>query len=131
MYICEDCGRHDPDNDECVCGGNIVKAKRCDNCNEWTAPIHLHTDKAKDNGVCEDCIEKNATVDNMIKFGGHETVKIAVNGYFVALLGVDQINNILNAFVNDTAPIVEKRQKAIDYANENQDEFGDYIKEWL
>lgn len=131
MYICEDCGKIYEDEEvetvdempygerhcglgkpiwdmsrveveACSCGGELVKAKKCEKCGEWM-PDNSHY-------VCANCRDEYATLDSMIEMGGECQNKIALNGFLTSVFSARDIELILidtlkrrdDEFVNNT-----------------------------
>jgi hypothetical protein len=96
---------------------------KCEQCGDWAAELH--------NGVCEDCLAGDATVDNALLFGNSNQEEISVNGYFAKLFGEAQINSILRNKYLELTTEIERREKAREFCLEDKDEFGKFIKEQL
>ena len=143
MYICEKCGKPYEDyevetkeklpygekhcglgepmydltrtivDDECECGGEIVKAKPCKNCNKWTT---------EDMDFCRECLEEHKTLDTMLEIGADYEEKICINGFLACAFTKEDIELILI----DTLKNGEKENldKAIEkYFEEDMDYF--------
>lgn len=116
MYICKDCGKNYEDYEvesieelpygeehcglgkplyplkrtyiesECGCGGEIVKAKPCENCYSWTA-------EGRD--FCIDCLEEHKTIDTMLEIGADWEETISLNGFLASAFTKEDIEQIL------------------------------------
>lgn len=116
MYICEDCGKIYEDEEAvsveempygeehcglgkpiwdnnrvevetCSCGGELVKAKKCEKCGEWMPDNIYH--------ICSDCRDKYATLDAMIEMGAEWQNKFALNGFLTSIFSAKEIELIL------------------------------------
>lgn len=116
MYICVDCGKTYEDyevetveelpygeehcglgkplynlkrtviEDECDCGGEIVKAKPCEKCYSWTA---------ENKTFCLDCLNEHKTLDTMLEIGADWEEKISLNGFLMSAFTKEDIEQIL------------------------------------
>ena len=116
MYICEDCGNIYEDEEvetvdempygerhcglgkpiwdmsrveveNCSCGGELVKAKKCEKCGELM-PDNSHE-------ICAVCRDEYATLDTMIEIGADWQNKISLNGFLTSVFSAKDIELIL------------------------------------
>ena len=104
MYICEDCGKIYEDEEAedvyattgyynlvniepCSCGGNLVKAKRCEKCDEFMPEDNL--------ALCDSCIEEYETLENALEIGADYEEKVSLNGFFASAFTKEEIESIL------------------------------------
>lgn len=116
MYICEDCNKIYEDEEvetvdempygeehcglgspiwdmsrveveNCSCGGELVKAKRCEKCDEFM-PDNSHE-------ICAVCRDEYATLDTMIEIGTDWQNKILLNGFLTSVFSAKDIELIL------------------------------------
>ena len=139
MYICEDCGDTRSElkeeyehiggfqsgkqgytytDDECSCGGTYVEAVKCEECGDWASELY--------SGVCDDCLENNATVANAERFGEEERTYVSINGLYARVFSQDQINHILKVTLNEmlNSTICDT---AIKFCLKNKAEFGEFL----
>lgn len=144
-YVCEDCGRvldeeelpvYNEDYgfetgigyksiiqeivDTCNCGGSFVEATECE-CGEYFNDC--------DNiGICNNCLEENATFENAIKIGNENPEKISINGYFASEFTVEEIEEILRRELIESSEFVDKR-KHKEYCLNNKNDLAEIIGE--
>ena len=90
MLMCERCGEayeDDTSYDYCTCGGSLMEAKECEDCGE-AMPADRHR-------ICEECLKKEITYDNILLYGDQEKEEIKINMLFWYAFGEDKINEIL------------------------------------
>lgn len=123
MYICRDCGKIYEDEeietidelpygevhcglgapiwdnnrvilkDECDCGGEITKAKKCEKCNEWTT---------EDRSFCLDCLDTHKNLETMLEIGADWEEKISLNGFLMSAFTKEDIEQILIDILKNT-----------------------------
>lgn len=97
------------------CGSEDIEiAKKCDICGEYTF----------ENAVCDNCLEENATLENAIKYGNDEKVKVELNSFFAWSLSSAEINDIL-------AQWCEENQGALflkEFCSQNKYDFARWVK---
>lgn len=93
MWICENCGKtyHDEDIvDEfeygCECGGQLVEAKKCEKCTNYTH--HLRK-------LCMECVLEEKNIDTMLEIGEKLPEKISINSFLAFCFEPKEINRIL------------------------------------
>lgn len=130
MFICTECGRIYEElrcsresygavtPDECVCGGDIVEAKECEACGEY-----IPEDASM--SVCKWCIEEEMTVATAIKMGRHGKSEVKINGFFATVLTEQDIDEILEAFVEQH--FLDKSKPVREYILEDPD----YLEDWI
>lgn len=146
MYICDECGetRKELDTEyfdtgvrfqdgnngfeqtdfDCSCGGTYVEAERCGECSDWADPDKIH------NGVCENCLSQNVSIENAELLGMVISEPINVNSFYARVFGESQINHILMTVFLELSPF-EKQEKAKAFLMSDKDEFAKFVKEWL
>lgn len=148
MVICEDCGAVVDESElvttrsyvsdymggcyetytECSCGGSVVDAKQCEMCGEYFREDELH------DGICDECLKDEATVDNAIKCGkdGSARADVSVNGFLAMLFTSEKIDEIL---IREVERLVgksdENAKHIIDVAEAWCLEDKSYFAEWL
>ena len=93
MWICENCGKtyHDEDivdefEDGCNCGGELVEAKKCEKCINYTDIWHT---------LCMDCVLEEKTTDTMLDIGAKYPEKVSINSFLAFCFEPKEINSIL------------------------------------
>lgn len=104
MYICKDCGKIYEDEEaedvyvttsyynlaeivSCCCGGELVKAKRCEKCDEFMPEDNL--------ALCDSCIEEYETLENALEIGADYEEKVSLNGFLTSEFTKEEIESIL------------------------------------
>lgn len=104
MYICKDCGKIYEDEeaedvyattryynlveiDSCTCGGELVKAKRCQKCDEFMPEDSF--------SLCDSCVEEYETLENALEIGADYGEKVSLNGFFASAFTKEEIESIL------------------------------------
>ena len=131
MFVCENCGRiyedvkgsREPHGeytpDACKCGGAIVEAKLCKVGGEYMP---------EDEGdVCKFCLEAETSVENAILIGKKNREKVEINGFFTSILDIDDIEEILEAYVEQH--FMDDSKEVKEYLFEDKDYFEDWIME--
>ena len=140
MLICNHCGRTIEDyptykqahgnsyeeevvNENCpYCNrGELVEAKRCAICDEWTAKDEL----IQNGEVCDECLNGYATPEHAVEYGATHRDDIHINGFIKFCLTEDEINNILMAYMRKTPH--KFVDKAKPYCLEDKFAFGWHI----
>lgn len=111
--------------DNCACGGNFVEGKKCSLCDEYYDPDKL------EGGVCEYCLEQEATLENAIRFGDDNQEEIAINGYLARSFTNTQIEEILTKHLVEAQKITPAKinQEAKDYCLDDKSCFGEWLEE--
>ena len=113
MYICTDCGKVFEDweveredstygeehcglgapitrfmriDTECSCGGEIVKAKECERCGEFTAEY---------NDLCLNCYDEYKTLDSVLEIGAEWEENVSLNGFLLSAFTKEEIECVL------------------------------------
>lgn len=141
MYICNVCGHTKEDlpwvriygdnllegymderDESCPCckNGSMVEATECEVCGKYFDNSELH-------GVCEVCIEKAKTVGNALKIGDMSRENVAINSFVASVLTEDQINRILENYVEQH--FTDQSKEVSRYCELDIWEFSDFIKE--
>ena len=104
MYICKDCGKLYEDEeaedvyattryynlvaiDSCACGGELVRAKRCQRCDEFMPEDSF--------SLCDSCVEEYETLENALEIGTDYEEKVSLNGFFTSVFTKEEIESIL------------------------------------
>lgn len=107
--------------DTCNCGGNFVEATECEMCGEYF-------NDCDDIGICNNCLEENATFENAIKIGDDNPEKIYINGYLASEFTNEEIEEILRRELVESSEFVDKR-KYKEYCIKNQYDLAEIIGE--
>lgn len=110
MYICKDCWKIYDDEevetcyecessrknvfvvgscvkvDDCICGGELVKAVHCERCGSWVEV---------GNSLCEDCLEEYKTLETALDIGEEWDGCISLNGFLLSFYSREDIEQIL------------------------------------
>lgn len=149
MYICDECGNvvceHDLQTRKdfkpvemslhtdwcyetmtapCECGGEFVKAKKCEICGEYIPEDGLD--------LCDNCIEKGETLENALKIGDENNISVEINGFLASMFEKDEIEEILTRELKRADVDFIKssiREKVSNYLNEDVDSFVQFLKE--
>ena len=140
MYICEDCGDTRSElkevyehiggfqsgkqgytytSDDCSCGGTYVEAVECEECGEWASELY--------NGFCEDCLKGEATISNAILYGDTKKEAININGLYLKVFGVAQINSILQSAFFEKTTKGERINNANEFCLKDKEEFSEFL----
>lgn len=148
MLICEDCGSvlHEDelktersyvsdyaggcyeDYTCCPCGGSVTEAEQCEVCGEYFKPEDLHE------GMCEDCLKQEMTVDNALRCGKDASARqeVSVNGFLARCFDEEEIDALLLEALEMQINSSEANAVAImDSAEEWCEEDIGYFAEWL
>lgn len=146
MYICTDCGKVFEDwevitevenpygeehcglgvprtrfiriDTECLCGGEIVKAKECERCGEFTAEYR---------DLCFNCYDEYKTLDTVLEIGAEWECTVPLNGFLLSAFTKEDIEQILIDTLKNSEK--EKLDKAIDkYCEEDIEYFRGYAE---
>jgi RecJ-like exonuclease len=113
MLICEDCGalyNEIPEDNQCKCGGRLTEAKQCPIC-------QTHYIDEQDE-MCEECKDKNSTIENVLAIGNKYDVEMNINGFWYSVFSKDEIEQcLLNCFNELPSHIKNKYIK--DYVDED------------
>lgn len=121
MFICEDCGRLREDvgcyyeahgelrANECDCGGVFVEAKECPSCGEYINPHGA--------GLCDNCLENEMTVENAIELGEYNRESVKLNGFYLSIMTLEQIEYIIKDWVSRT--VLDKSAQVKEYIGED------------
>ena len=150
MVICEDCGDVLDESDlkqersyisdymggcyetysVCPSGGEVVDAKRCEICGEYFREDELH------DGVCDECLKEEMTVDNAIECGkdGSARMEVSINGFLAFCFNQEEIDALLIKALEDKintsridANVVIDR--AEEWCSEDKSYFADWLKD--
>lgn len=147
MLICEDCGRtlHEDDlvtqksyvsdyaggcyeeYSTCPCGGDVEEAEMCVCCGEYFKKDEL-TD-----GICEDCLKEQMSVDNAIEAGNEAKVTVELNGFLASVfnesvierLMLDEFEKIIDASDDGAMAAIDKAEE---WCREDLLWFADWLK---
>lgn len=110
--------------DSCSCGGNFVEGEKCYQCQEYFDPDKL------EGGVCENCLEQEATFDNAIKLGDENQEEIAINGYLASSFTTTQIEEVLTKHLIEAQKITPAKinKEAKDYCLDDKSCFGEWLE---
>jgi hypothetical protein len=151
MYICEDCGKIYEDEEAvsveempygeehcglgkpmwdmnraeveaCSCGGELVKAKKCEKCDEWMSD--------NSHSLCEDCANEYATLETVLAIGADWETKMSLNGFLCSVYSKEEIELILmDALTAKGEDFIKSEIKK--YCDEDKDYFmGEADKRW-
>lgn len=146
MYICDKCGKLFDDDElpqitehfplceefdfstkifyeeNCSCGGEIVKALSCEKCGEYF----------KENGrcICEKCLNEYKSLDIALEIGSDWEEKLSLNGFLASSFTKEEIELILIDTLKNNEK--EKMENAInDFCEYDIDNFWGYAeKKW-
>lgn len=128
-YICEECKTIFDDVDSPICpecGNDLVDALMCPECGELVPHLYGHGN----NLLCDECIQKVATIKNVIRWCYDDKQSIEINCALIALLSASEIETILTEYLNTDpkSPSMNNRieQRKTEFLEENKDEFGEY-----
>ena len=84
------------------------------------------------NEVCDDCLEKNTTLRNAIKFGEENKVNVEINGFIANVYSADEINRILKRNLEEdktqTFEIKQVLKEAENYCLKDKYDFSEFLK---
>ena len=140
MYICWKCGelfedlkteRRYGDNylggfiDETIdtcphCKVDLVEATKCPVCGRWFDNTEL-------DGVCAHCLEDYETVGTALEIGDKNRIDVKVNSFVAYALSDDQINHILEKWVEEN--FTDHCKTVIEYCRDDNAYFSDFVKE--
>lgn len=80
-------------------------------------------------GICEDCIEENSTLYNLIRAGEEETSDVTINGFLASAFSSSEINEILEKAFCEMLTLLPQKAKGIikDYVNADKDYFAETV----
>lgn len=92
-FMCERCGKvydgdETPLSGDCECGGYLEDAMKCEICGEIFIPDDY-------NCICDECLEKNASVDTVFELYGDLNETIEINDFLANVFSKDEIEEIL------------------------------------
>ncbi|HKL74386.1 MAG TPA: hypothetical protein VJ903_05820 [Clostridia bacterium] len=140
MYICEECGDTRSElkeeyehiggfqsgkqgytytDDDCSCGGTYVEAVKCKECGEWASELY--------SGFCDDCLKGEARISNAIHYGDSKKEPININGFYLKVFGVAQINSILQNAFFETTTEGERITNANEFCLKDKEEFSEFL----
>lgn len=106
--------------DTCRCGGDFIEATKCDVCGEWFDNTDL-------NGVCEDCLNYHETVGEALELGENDKTTVTINGFVAAVLSEEQINKILERWVEEN--FTDRSKPVVEYCEDDKDYFADFVRD--
>lgn len=144
MFICEECGHifdqsevdtWEENRGECWgvpcteklsgcpnCRGYYTDAKRCKKCGDWI--------KEDDPDLCNDCIEKEKTQENVVEIGNQWKEKVTINGFLTSCFSEEEIEDILFDHINSLDE-EKKKQMIVDYCDFDTLDFINWVvKKW-
>lgn len=134
MFICMHCGHEfeEPQKDydrgtghmdECCpnCGSeDFEEAAECEICGT------THSVDALENGVCKDCLEKRATLENAYAYGEKYRTSIEINGLLAYAFDAKEIEGFLRMVLRESR---YKDRDARNFCMDDPYEFAKFIKE--
>ena len=108
-YKCHHCG-----DDE------LVEATECEICGEY-----FYDEEGL--GICEECFEKNETVETALEYGAEREESVAINGAFYAVYTEEEINAILTKHFEEH--FTDHSKKIIRFCEEDKSDFADWLIE--
>ena len=112
-YTCPHCG-----SDE------LNEAYQCEICGEWFGCDEINGSVGQ--MVCDECMEKKATADNVVDFGFGGGVDVELNEFLATVFSAGEINDLLiEAFRN--MPEKDQREKISDYIDDNKTGFAEFL----
>lgn len=139
MLICTNCGKTFEENDlpqklrydelgksylvddycPCCQKGQLVEANTCPVCGKVFDNETLE-------GVCNDCLIENETVDVALKMGDANREPVEINGFIASALSADRICHILEKAVRE---MIEDRDDAvIEYLRDALPYFSEWVE---
>jgi hypothetical protein len=103
-------------DDECECGGEIVKAIPCENCDGWTS---------EGDTLCRDCVDNYKTLGCALEIGADYECDLSLNGFLATAFSKEEIEMILLEKVKES-PNLDKIVK--DYCEEDEEYFWGYAE---
>lgn len=116
---CPNCGSEDIDD-----------ALLCPECGEFCGELFGDGNKKI---MCNDCIQKLATEENLIAYGYEDKQSVEINGYLAAMLSEDEIERILQRELTVRIDYVLKivKQRREEYIEDCKDNLAIYFTEML
>lgn len=108
--------------DSCSCGGDFVEASRCKLCDEYFDDEHY-------NGICDVCLDENATYENALLIGEENADTIEINSFLLNSFTKEQIEEILKREL-EQARKIDKAKIDKDAKEYCLDDKG-WFAEWL
>ena len=108
--------------EECPnCGSeDFEEAAYCEVCNQWF-PCDEVTGK-----VCDKCLKKNITVQNIFKYGRARKEKVELNGFLAYVYEPDEIEHILTEHFRSLWD-ERKTEFVNDYITDDPEDFSKWI----
>lgn len=116
---CPNCGSEDIDD-----------ALLCPNCGEFCGEIF---GDGKKKTLCDACIQKLATEENLFAYGYEDKQSVEINGYLAGMLSKDEIERILQKELTSRKDYVLKidKQRREEYIEDCKDNLAIYFTEML
>ena len=101
--------------------GELVEATECKACGEYFYDESNYK-------VCDDCLDKNKTLETALAIGEENTTDVYINGFVKDVLGDKRINEILVQYIRDTYndELLKKRIK--DFCEEDEIYFAEWVE---
>lgn len=111
--------------EECKCGGNYEKAKKCELCEEYFYNECSYVE------VCQKCLKKNCTLENAILFGAENEKEITINGFYSSVFTVNEINEILTKEYKQFIELMkdESKKEIKKYCLNDELDFSEFLVE--
>lgn len=133
-YICEECEKvideeeletyKEPHGEVfnmwCYCGGEYVPAETCELCGEPCLKIY--------SGVCAECLNDCAELEEAIDYGEQNKKEILINGYLAREFTLEEIELILMREVREEKRLGLKL-KYEEFCLEDKCDFAEFLKE--
>jgi hypothetical protein len=101
--------------------GELVVATKCRVCDDYFYDEN-------DYKVCDDCLDKNKTLETALAIGEENTTDVYVNGFVKTLLGDKRINDILVEYVRKTYTDSIIKKRIVDYCEEDPIYFAEWVE---
>lgn len=121
--MCDECHQHPhatmcPNNPTLADDDPIMK--RCPICERE------FDEEEMDNDVCDECLQKNNTYENALKWGASDKTAVTINGYLAWQFSVEAIEEILKHELDEALAL----GVLSDYSNYNMGAKSDFA-DWL